>query len=269
MLLILIFLLLAGIWYVLAEVGKHIIFRPHRKCWPMKLPFTSVQAGPLSGVYLPAQAGRPTLLFFHGRGGNVSHFESFALAYAPLGYGILMFDYRGFGRSSGVPAQKHIAQDAVAAVQYALNQLKIPAENLVIYGHSLGNFPALVAAQHFKHLPLKALVLQSPFLSAPDVAAGWVAHGYQPTRFLYRFVRAFVTPFLWFNRFDNTQLTHDLSLPVLVCFSKADVTLPWQQSAKLADGLPHAKRFLSAIGGHDEFGWAAPTVDLFLQGKPY
>lgn len=269
MLWILILLLLSVIWYVLAEVGKHVIFRPHRKCWPMKLPFTAVHVDQLSGVYLPAKDGRPTLLFFHGRGGNISHFENFALAYEPLGYGLLLFDYRGFGKSKGTPCQKHIAQDAIVAVQYALKQLKISPENLVIYGHSLGNFPALIAAQHFKHFPLKALVLQSPFLSASDVAASWVAHGYQPTRFLYRFIRVFVTPFLWFNRFDNTQLTHDLSLPVLICFSKADVTLPWQQSAKLADGLVSAKRFLSSVGGHDEFNWVAPTVDLFLQGQSH
>ncbi len=264
----LIFLIIIGIWYALAEVGKHIIFRPHRKCWPMKLPFVSVNASGLSGVYLPAQEGRATLLFFHGRGGNVSHFENFALAYAPLGYGILMFDYRGFGLSKGRPCQKHIAQDAVNAMQYALEQLKITSENLIIYGHSLGNFPALIAAQHFKQIPFKALVLQSPFLSAPDVAASWMAHGYQPSRFLYRFVRAFVTPFLCFNRFDNTRLTKELSLPVLVCFSKADVTLPWQQSAKLADGLTHAKRFLSPTGGHDEFNWTVRAVDEFLSGIP-
>ena len=96
------------------------------------------------------------------------------------------------------------------------------------------------------------------------MAASWATHEYQPNTWKYRFIRALVTPFLWFNRFDNTRLTTGLNLPVLLCTSKADVTLPWQQSAKLADTIPHVQRFLSPAGGHDEFAWATPAVDKFL-----
>lgn len=254
-----------GVWYLLSEAGKQIIFRPKRKRWPLKLPFTPVHTGALTGIYLPAKPGQPTLLFFHGRGGNVSHFESFAAVYAPLGYGILMFDYRGFGISKGVPSQKSVEQDALAAVRYALDALKITPENLIIYGHSLGNAPALFAAHTFANLPFKALVLQSPFLSTPDMAASWAVPAYESSGWIYRFVRAFVTPFLYFNRFDNRRLVDKLTVPVLVCFSKQDKTLPWQQSAKLAGAIAHAQRFLSPTGGHDEFGWTAQAVENFLR----
>ncbi len=252
------------IWYVLSRVGAYFIFRPQKKRWPLKLPFTPVHSGPLVGVYLAPQDNKPTFVFFHGRGGNVSHFENFALTYAPLGYGVLMLDYRGFGLSKGTPSQKHFKQDSLTMVRYALDTLHIPPQQLVLYGHSLGNAAALFAAQHFKNLPLKALILQSPFLSTPDMAASWGTHSYQPGTRKYRFIRALVTPFLWFNRFDNTRLTSGLKLPVLLCTSKADVTLPWQQSAKLADNIAHVKRFLSPVGGHDEFAWAANAVDAFL-----
>ena len=252
------------LWYLLARLATRIIFRPQKKRWPLKLPFTTVHSGPLVGIYLAARPGKATLVFFHGRGGNVSHFENFALAYAPLGYGILMLDYRGFGLSQGTPSQKHLQEDALSTVRYALDTLQIPPQNVVLYGHSLGNACALFAAQHFKNLPLKALILQSPFLSTPDMAASWATHAYQPKAWKYRFIRAFVTPFLWFNRFDNTRLTPGLKLPVLLCTSKADVTLPWPQSAKLADGILHVERFLSPAGGHDEFNWAAPAADKFL-----
>lgn len=260
-----ILLTIGTIWYVLSCVGARIVFRPQKKRWPLKLPFTSVHSGPLVGVYLAAKPGKATFIFFHGRGGNVSHFENFALAYAPLGYGILMLDYRGFGLSKGTPSQKHLQEDALSTVRYALETLQIAPQNLVLYGHSLGNACALYAAQAFKNLPLKALVLQSPFLSTPDMAASWATHHYQPNTRKYRFIRTLVTPFLWLNRFDNTRLTRGLKLPVLLCTSKADVTLPWQQSAKLADSISHVQHFLSPTGGHDEFAWAAPAVDEFLQ----
>ena len=261
-------LLVAGlVGYGLSRSGAHFIFRPQKKRWPLQLPFESVQAGNLSGVYLPAQDKKPTLLFFHGRGGNVSHFENFARSYAPLGYGVLMFDYRGFGLSQESPSQKHIQADALQMVQYALKTLQIAPQQLVLYGHSLGNAPALFAADYFKQFPFKALILQSPFLSTPDMAASWGLHTYAPGGWKYRLLRALVTPFLWFNRFDNTRLTKGLTLPVLLCTSKEDKILPWQQSAKLADVIPHVKRFLSPTGGHDEFDWAAPAVDTFLQTR--
>lgn len=266
MLISLILLVLLATGYILTRVGTHIIFRPKRKRWPLHLPFKPVHTEGLTGIYLPAKQGRDTLLFFHGRGGNVSHFENFAQTYAPHGYGILMFDYRGFGLSKGAPSQAHMQQDALAAVQYAKHTLGIPPEHLIIYGHSLGNSAALFAA---RHTPCKALILQSPFLSTPDMAASWALHAYAPHRWSYRVIRALVTPFLWCNRFENTHLTTGIELPVLLCMSKADKTLPWQQSAKLADTIPHVQRFLSLAGEHDEFVWAANAVLAFFctQGK--
>ena len=254
-------------WYLLARLGAHIVFRPQKKRWPLRLPFERIHCGPRVGVYLPAKGNKPTLLFFHGRGGNISHFESFAQAYAPLGYGVIMFDYRGFGLSKGTPSQRNFYQDALVMVQYALDELHISPTNLVIYGHSLGNSPALFAVHALKNTPFKALILQSPFLSTPDMAASWAVRAYRPQTVLYRFIRAFVTPFLWFNRFNNVPLTQNLRLPVCMCTSKADTTLPWQQSAKLADSIPHIQRFLSSTGGHDEFNWSVNAVDTFLNAR--
>lgn len=262
---LIIVLLLGCVWAGLSCLGSYFVFKPKQKRWPLGLPFQPVHSAKLTGVYLPARPGKFTLLFFHGRGGNVSHFENFARAYAPLGYGILLFDYRGFGLSKGAPSQKHMEQDARQALDYALHTLQIAPQNLVLYGHSLGNAAALFAAQISKTENLRALVLQSPFLSTPDMAASWATRGYRPHTFFYRFIRACVTPFLWFNLFENTRLTPGLDLPVLLCSSKADLILPWQQSAKLADTISHVQRFLSPVGGHDEFAWAAPAVDDFLQ----
>ena len=269
---VLFILLLLIIWYVLARVGAHIVFRPQKKRWPLKLPFQNIafpaQNGKMiTGVYLPGQEGKPTLLFFHGRGGNVSHFEGFAQAYAPLGFGVLMFDYRGFGLSAGKPSQKTVFEDALCAVRYALKDLKIAPKDLVLFGHSLGNAPALYAAAELGKLPFKALILQSPFLSTPDMAVCLRTHAYSPASRGYRLAAFLVMPFLYFNRFDNVKSARRLSetLPVLVCMSQADKTIPWRQSAKLADFIGQEKRFLSPVGGHDEFVWAQAAAVKFLQ----
>lgn len=262
-------LLLTG--YALSRLGARVVFRPQKKRWPLKLPFENVSfpapdGTEITGVYLPAKNGRPTLLFFHGRGGNVSHFEKFALAYAPLGYGIFMFDYRGFGFSKGSPSQKTVFEDALAAARYLMSVQKIRPQDIVLYGHSLGNAPALFTARSLEKLPFKALVLQSPFLSTPHMAASLWTRAFEPRARFYRFISAFVTPFLYLNRFDNTAAAARIGKrPVLVCMSRADATIPWRMSARLADYIPHAKRFLSPGGGHDEFAWAAGAADGFIK----
>ena len=258
------------VWYALSRVGARVIFRPQKKRWPMKLPFENISfTAPdgklITGVYLPAKNGKPTLLFFHGRGGNVSHFEKFALAYAPLGYGILMTDYRGFGLSAGKPSQTHLFEDAVCTARFLLKEKKILPQDIVIFGHSLGNAAALHAASALGKLPWKAVILQSPFLSTPDMAVSFVTHTYEPKSFFYRTYKTFVTPFLYFNRFENTVPAARLTAPVLVCMSKTDATIPWKMTARLADFIPHGKRFLSEKGGHDEFAWTEKAVDDFIK----
>lgn len=268
---VLLILLILLIWYALTRVGAHMVFRPQKKRWPLKLPFQKIafpapNGKMITGVYLPAGKGLPTLLFFHGRGGNISHFEAFAQAYAPLGFGIIMFDYRGFGLSAGSPSQKTVFEDALCTVHYALKDLKILPNDIVLFGHSLGNAPALYAASEMGKLPFKALILQSPFLSTPDMAVCLRTHDYSPASHWYRLAALLVAPFLYFNRFDNVKSAKKLpeGLPVLVCMSRADQTIPWRQSAKLADFIGHEKRFLSPVGGHDEFVWAQEAVVQFL-----
>ena len=84
--------------------ANRFIFRPVRKEWPLRLPweqatFNTQDGSPLHALYLPAKENKETLLFFHGKAGNVTYFEDFAKTYAKYGYGILLFDYRGYGKS--------------------------------------------------------------------------------------------------------------------------------------------------------------------------
>lgn len=257
------------VWGVLTHLGSRIVFRPHKKRWPLRLPFEEVSfqtpnKRTLTGVYLKAQDKKPTFLFFHGRGGNISHFVSFAHLYAAIGYGIFMFDYEGFGESTGHPSEKALYQDALCAVRFLLKNKKLPPQEIVLYGHSLGNSPALFAANHL-HFPFKALILQSPFLSTSDMAVCLATHTYQPHTRFYKFIRTLVYPFLYRNRFDNTRLTQNLKLPTLVCMSKADKTIPWQMTFQFAQKKGLKNIFVSADGEHDDFTWAAQEVYQFLQ----
>ena len=59
----------------------------------------------LHGWYVPHPSSTVTLLIFHGNAGNISHRIDYAAMFRKMGYGTLLVDYRGYGRSSGSPSE--------------------------------------------------------------------------------------------------------------------------------------------------------------------
>ena len=86
-------LLLAGVYILLGRKADEFIFHPVRGFLPGKLPaepfFLPSAKGKIQALYIPAQAGKDTILFFHGNGGNLSHFAPFAQRYSAHGLGVL------------------------------------------------------------------------------------------------------------------------------------------------------------------------------------
>ena len=112
-------------------------------------------AGTIHGWWIPTLSQRvnqlaPTVLYLHGNGSNIGDLIARASQFHKLGYNILLFDYRGYGRSSGpFPNEKRVYEDAETAWQYLTEQLKIPANYMIIYGRSLGGAIALnLATEH-------------------------------------------------------------------------------------------------------------------------
>ena len=83
-----------------------------------------------------------------------------------LGFAVLAFDYRGFGRSAGVASEAHMEQDAYTAYE-ALIARGVAPERIILWGHSLGSGPAVWLATRER---AAALVLFGAFTSIPDAA---------------------------------------------------------------------------------------------------
>ena len=65
--------------------------------------------------YSPAQPGKPTVLFFHGNGGEISgRHERFAYLQSQ-GLGVMFVSYRGYGASTGTISEQGIITDALTA----------------------------------------------------------------------------------------------------------------------------------------------------------
>lgn len=267
--LVLIILLLG--WAVFIDrLGDRFIFEPSKEEQALSLPFEPVRFNApsgqaLSGLYLPAKPGKDTILFFHGNAYNVTAFQEFAHIYTAYGYGVLLFDYRGYGRSEGTPSERRMYQDGQAALNYLLNIQKIPPQQLVLWGYSLGNAVALQIALD-NELPLKALILQSPFTSTSQMGAFFMTGHYKAHNFFQRALRYILWPALVTKQFDNTAKIGDIKLPLLIGFSSEDKVIPWQMSRDLAAlGPQHTQTYLSPMGQHMDFEWMQAPAIKFLQ----
>ncbi|HVO12395.1 MAG TPA: alpha/beta hydrolase [Vicinamibacteria bacterium] len=186
----------------------------------------------LHGWFLPFEGSRLTLLVCHGNGGNISHRLDRALAaQAQLGTDVLLFDYRGYGGSEGSPDEEGTYRDARAAWRWLLAKGQPPGR-IVIFGESLGSAVALQLALDTEGA--RALVLESPFASIPEMARS--AFPFLPVWPLVR------------TRYDNLAKVGRLRLPLLVMHGERDSVVPFAQGRRVFEAAPQPKRFYGIPG---------------------
>ena len=169
---------LAGIFALIVVVGRllhrYFIYIPDRARVDPKdaglqgvdeVVFRAADGTKLIAWYLPAQAGRPTLLYFTGNSGNTANRASKIKAIAGDGYGVFMLNYRRYGGSEGRPSESRITADAVSAYD-TLRGLGVAPHDIVAYGESLGT---AVATRLSLQRHVEGLVLEAPFTSIVDV----------------------------------------------------------------------------------------------------
>jgi uncharacterized protein len=203
----------------------------------------------LYGWYLPHPQARGTLLFFHGNAGNISHrLDSLAIFHA-LGLSVLIFDYRGYGRSEGKPNEAGTQRDALAAWRYLSETRREAPRRIVLFGRSLG--AALAAWLAARPWPSEngpgALILESGFTSLPDLAAElywWV-----PAR---RFTRL---------RYATRDYLGQVGCAVLVAHSPEDEIIPYSHGRALYQAARPPKAFLELHGDHN--------TGFLVSGKDY
>ena len=171
--------------------------------------------------------GNGTLLYCHGNAGNISHRLSKIEAFHNrLGLSVLIFDYRGYGKSEGVPSEAGTYADARAMNTWLRERDSGP---VVYFGESLG---AAVATRLATEDPPAALVLEAPFASVQAMAsatvpgAGW----------LFR------------TRYDTLGIVGRAGAPVLVLHGDADEVVPHRQGRAVFDAALEPKTFVTIPG---------------------
>ena len=187
-------------------------------------------------------SGRPaaaTVVYFHGNGGNLSYCDWVGESLSARGFDVLLFDYRGYGRSLGEPTdERGLYADADAAYDFVTKARGVPARGVVLYGQSLGTAAATDVASRRE---CGALVLESGLSSASDMAGAVIP-------WLPRFVRGLTK-----NKLDSVGKLPRVGCPVLVAHGGRDRVIPVEQGRRLFEAAPEPKRLQVIEGaGHND-----------------
>jgi len=171
------------------------------------------------------------MLYLCGVGRNMGDYNYLARvsAFRQLGFSVLVFDYRGYGRSEGdFPSEAQLYKDAQAAWQYLTDTRQISAEQIVIYGESLGGAIALDLA--LKHPNAGGLILQSTFTSMAEAVQQKA------------FTRWIPVDRMLTERFESLDKIDSLQVPVLFLHGTADSVVPDKMSHRLYNAAPAPKQ---------------------------
>jgi uncharacterized protein len=116
----------------------------------------------------PADASRPVFLYLHGNAASLARRASRFDFLTQDGAGLLAVSWRGYGGSEGEPGEAGFHADAALALAF-LKQSGIGPERIILFGESLGSGIAVMTAAR---TPVKGLILDSPYLSIAEIAAG-------------------------------------------------------------------------------------------------
>ncbi len=194
--------------------------------------FTSADGTRLHGWYIRHDDPRAVILFSHGNAGNLSdRAETARVLSHVVGASIMLYDYRGYGRSEGRPNEKGILDDARSARAWLAGREGIDPRGMVLMGRSLGGAVSVDLACD----GARALVLESTFTSMPDLAA--VHYPWLPVG---RFLR---------TRFDSMAKIGAYRGPLLQSHGDADRIVPFEIGRRLHQAANEPKQFLVIEGG--------------------
>lgn len=178
--------------------------------------------------HLPSEG---VILFCHGNSGNLCSFvPRYRRVAEVLAMELVVFDYPGFGKSTGRPTEQGCYAAAHATYQH-LVRTGTPAKQIVIIGESLGGGVAVELATQVDH---RALVLINTFTSLPDVAQRM--YPWMPVSLVMR------------NRFDSLSRIGGLTRPLFVAHAELDEIVPFVLGKQLYESATVPRAFFAMPG---------------------
>ncbi|WP_200867448.1 alpha/beta hydrolase [Leptolyngbya sp. Heron Island J] len=216
----------------------------------------------LHGWWLPGLQGNLadyglTLLYLHGNSENIGANLGLAHRYQRMGFNVLLVDYRGYGQSMGpFPNEQRVYDDAIAAYRYLAETHQIPAQQIWVFGHSLGG---AIAIELSTQRSMAGLIVQSTFSSMLQAVQFSGQYNWVPVNWILT------------QRFDSIAKVPQLEVPVLYIHGLEDDTTAAVMSEQLYKASPLPKQlWLVPEAGHNNVADTAglkyvTTVETFVE----
>ena len=198
----------------------------------------------LNGWYVPGKNAKVTILYCRGNAGNISHRVHRIAFFHEMGVNFFIFDYRGYGKSSGKPSEKGLYEDAAAAHNYLVSRKDIGKTKIVVYGKSLGG---AVAAEVCLRRNVSALILESSLASV--ILQAQQLYPFLPMNFLIT------------QKYDTIAKVKNVNIPKLISHGKSDKVISFKHGEALFEAAADPKQFLPFEGGHND--------DIYVTSSAY
>ncbi|HYR91308.1 MAG TPA: alpha/beta hydrolase [Terriglobia bacterium] len=206
----------------------------------------------LHGWFLPNQQSPVVLIVNHGNAGNISdRYEMGEYLVQELGVNVLMYDYRGYGKSEGRPSEEGTYSDIRGAYTYVRSRGYAPSMILLL-GQSLGT---AIAVDLATHETVGAVILEAPFTSIGAVAR--------------RLTFGVPIDYILTTRYDSRSKASSVHAPVAVIHANRDPVIPFDLGMDLYQQFPGPKRFFEVQGEIHEGALLALGVERTRQLKEF
>ncbi|WP_372367933.1 alpha/beta hydrolase [Candidatus Uabimicrobium sp. HlEnr_7] len=168
----------------------------------------------LHAWYLQGKDDKEFLLYLHGNAGNITTRKGRAKLFQLKGHSVFLFDYRGYGKSTGYPSEKGLYEDVLAVFDYVKRKFK--PKKIVLFGESIGAAFSIYLAQK---RPVHALILEAPFTSVHDMSSK--LFGFRLPKFLLS------------SKLPSIDRIKTITYPTMVIHGTQDNVIPFAQGKKI------------------------------------
>ncbi len=194
----------------------------------------------ITAIFIRPAAVKPkaTILFFHGAGGNVSSYTFMIKPLVDDEFQIVMVDFRGYGKSTGIPTHLNVAEDGQKFFDIITKRADVKNTKILLYGASLGSQIATHLARDNKD-KISGLIIDGGMSSFADIASAFTP------QFKDMIDNALGNVYSAKEDIKFTQ-----GLPKLFIYSKNDKTVPYSQGEIIFANASEPKQFLEFSGDH-------------------
>lgn len=184
----------------------------------------------LNALHFKAKNSKGIVFYFHGNAGSLSRWGSVADVFLLNNYDLLIYDYRGYGKSNGSISETSFYHDAMYIYKKLVSDYG--EDHIVVYGRSIGTG---VASKVASEANPKHLILESPYYSFPD---------------LVKNILPIVPHFLLKYKLRNNKMIPLVKCPITIFHGTLDEVIYFESSIKLEKLIKVGDSVVPIVGGH-------------------